>query len=539
MFNLFEGGSMKKSYLIVLISLALFSLVLIVGYLSYTYFTIPDTTNTPLQLQNMEEFRRSFFNDGEAFVTSNFEETVIKSGLIVLGQLVQATPTDEGYVIYEFNILSSIKNPKQDTHVWLYEPAKSDNKLLYSQDFTYLLFLSRTIDVYDKNPIYFNFGSVFVPIDEHNELKHPSAFNGFVDLARTFDLSTYEDAVTYINEVREKNTLFKDGIYDYHGRFIDSTNWNTIVEEADYILEVTLEEILHQNRILQECLFTVNTQYKGDTERQIIISIPSYVSLQTESHFIVCLFKDANYTVAGYTSVIPYSDQSSLDDVKEAITSYQQSIHETALKLPKVSLSDADLKLPDLKREYTINPLYQPFVTINKDVVGWFKIEGTTIDYPVLQGSDNDYYLKHDINNKPSTYGSIIMDYRCNIESIQRNTMVYGHNMKRDIMFHDIVNYKNSDFLKAHPIIEFNTLYDTMRWEVFAVYVVDGGYVYSISYPLSADEEFQAYLDDIASKNMYQNTLDITMNDHLLTLVTCSYEFDNARTIVHARLIYD
>lgn len=191
------------------------------------------------------------------------------------------------------------------------------------------------------------------------------------------------------------------------------------------------------------------------------------------------------------------------------------------------------------EREWVINELYQPYVDINEDMVGWFKIEDTVIDYPVLQGTDNTYYLKHDINDEPYYYGSIILDYRCDIQNIARNTMIYGHNMKQKIMFHEIVNYKNKEFLDSHPIIEFNTLYDTMKWEVFAVYVVDGGYVYCISYPLAEDEEFQAYIDAIEERNMFQTDISVGMDDKILTLVTCSYEFDNARTIVHARLIQD
>lgn len=76
-----------------------------------------------------------------------------------------------------------------------------------------------------------------------------------------------------------------------------------------------------------------------------------------------------------------------------------------------------------------------------------------------------------------------------------------------------------------------------MTWEVFSVYVVDGGYGYAISYPLKDNDAFDAYVEDIYTRNMYETAVEITHDDYLLTLITCSYEFDNARTIVHARLV--
>jgi len=511
-----------------------------IAFLSLGYF-IPTTTKTSLpQMQNMDEFRRSFSNDGESFITSGFDETIIKSGLIVRANLVKTTPTEEGYVIYEFDIRSSIKNPHNDEHIWLYEPTLENGSSLYDKDLDYLLFLSRTLDVYEKHPICFNFGSVMMPINADNELLKPIAMDGttetLTDLTDVYGIDTYEQCIDYINLIRSSNSLLRDGIYDYHGRFIDSLDVNSIVEEANYILEVKLDEILHTNRLLQESRFNVTRTYKGQTNHQIIISIPYYVPLTPGETYFVCLYKDANYTVAGYTSVVPMTNTTQINAFKVAIDTFlEQAINQK--HIDEDIQNEAMLDPVDLSKIYRINEEYLPYIEINEDMVGWFKIEGTDIDYPVLQGDDNAYYLKHNIKKEPYNYGSIILDYRCDIKSIQRNTMVYGHNMKQPIMFHDIVNYKNKDFFMEHPIIEFNTLYENMQWEVFAVYVVDGGYVYSISFPLSDDTDFQAYLDDINSKNMYQMPFDITLDDKLLTLVTCSYEFDNARTIVHARLI--
>lgn len=136
-----------------------------------------------------------------------------------------------------------------------------------------------------------------------------------------------------------------------------------------------------------------------------------------------------------------------------------------------------------------------------------------------------------------SKYGSISLDYRCDIDRIERNTMIFGHNMKDVKMFNELINYKDKEFFDNHRYITFNTLNEKMTWEVFSVYVVDGGYGYALSYPLRSEQAFDDYVYDIYEKNMYDTGVEITYEDKLLTLVTCSYEFDNARTIVHARLI--
>lgn len=490
------------------------------------------------RIQNMDEFRRSFFHDGESFLSSSFQETIIKSGLIVKARLSSYETTQENYVIYTFRVLESIKNPHKDNYVYVYEPVTTDQALLYQYDTDYILLLSRTDDIYERHPISFNFGFVRIPLDDKGRLDQASAQKGTVDLRSEYKVYDYDDLKEYIAQVRRDNKIMKDGIYDYHGRFIDSEVPSEIVSAADHIVEVTLEEVLHTNRLLQESRFRVIKDHTQSTQERIIISVPSYYKLQVGDTYLAFLYQDVNYTLVSRAGFIDQSDTNLYSNYLDLIESKlapdiplepvlseeEQNAIEVAPELPK-------------EREYIINPDYQSYYDLNNDMVGWIKIEDTVIDYPILQGDDNSYYLKHDINKNEYFYGSIILDFRCDIKNMARNTMVYGHNMKKNIMFHELVSYKNSDFFEQHRIIEMNTLYDQMKWEVFSVYVVDGGYSYAISYPLDKDDEFQAYIDDIYARNIYQNNIEITMEDKLLTLVTCSYEFDNARTIIHARLI--
>lgn len=181
-------------------------------------------------------------------------------------------------------------------------------------------------------------------------------------------------------------------------------------------------------------------------------------------------------------------------------------------------------------------PKFKPFLEINKEVVGWINIPGTRIDYPVLQAGDNEYYLEHDINGNKSLSGSIFMDFRNNINRSDSNIILYGHNMKNGSMFHDLVYYKDQQFFEKHPIICFDTLYEEGKWEIFSVYVTDENFNYLVT-NFKTSEEYEKYLNVIKNKSLFKKDITLTKDDRILTLSTCSYEFKNARLVVHAKLV--
>ena len=91
----------------------------------------------------------------------------------------------------------------------------------------------------------------------------------------------------------------------------------------------------------------------------------------------------------------------------------------------------------------------------NSDIVGWLEIDGTNVNYPVLQGEDNSYYMTHNYNKEENTYGSIFLDKDYDWNKPSSNLLIYGHNLQNGSMFHDILNYKEEDYYKKHPIIRF------------------------------------------------------------------------------------
>lgn len=184
----------------------------------------------------------------------------------------------------------------------------------------------------------------------------------------------------------------------------------------------------------------------------------------------------------------------------------------------------------------TILPRYYELLKVNSEVIGWIKVDGTRIDYPLLKHDDNEYYLHTSIEGKKSKRGCVYMDFRNDSNLSDKNTLVYGHNMKDGSMFRDLVAYKKKSFFEAHRKILIDNLYEEGIWEVFSVYIVDANKeTINIDYP--DDTSFLNAMEGFKNRSMFETDTQIGKDDKIVTLVTCSYETSNARTIVHAKYI--
>lgn len=179
---------------------------------------------------------------------------------------------------------------------------------------------------------------------------------------------------------------------------------------------------------------------------------------------------------------------------------------------------------------------YEDILKTNSDVVGHVYIADTNVDHYVLQKrTDNDYYLHHTIEHKKTTSASIFMDYRNRIYGEDKNTILYGHNMKNETMFHTLHKYKDKEFAEAHRYITFNTLYENMTWEVFASFKTNINFDY-IRTSFRTDEDYAKFLKDCKAKSMFQYDADPGIYDRILTLSTCDSR-DDVRYVVQAVLI--
>jgi nicotinamide-nucleotide amidase len=185
-------------------------------------------------------------------------------------------------------------------------------------------------------------------------------------------------------------------------------------------------------------------------------------------------------------------------------------------------------------------------LAINKDVVGWIKVPNTIIDYPVVQGTDNDYYLKHDINRKSDKNGTIFADYKCvfSLETPPKNTILYGHHMRSGVMFENLLKYDKVDFYRQNPVIRFNSKYQEGEWVIFSIMKINtlkehGEPFNFMRTDFAGDEDFLNYVEEIRLRSTIETRaqIDILPTDEILTLSTCSYEYSDFRTVLVARKI--
>lgn len=168
---------------------------------------------------------------------------------------------------------------------------------------------------------------------------------------------------------------------------------------------------------------------------------------------------------------------------------------------------------------------------LSDDVVGWIYIPDTEINYPIVQGDDNDFYLTAMIDGSHNSAGSIFMDYRNASDFSDRHTILYGHNMGNGTMFAGITKYRNQAFYDAHPIGAIVTPDTQLIFEVVAGYVAttaDSSWQLEFEEDAEALEWVQAAMKRSAFRTRYQPQL----QDRMITLSTCSYEMENARFVV-------
>lgn len=161
----------------------------------------------------------------------------------------------------------------------------------------------------------------------------------------------------------------------------------------------------------------------------------------------------------------------------------------------------------------------------NKDIVGWIKIEGTRIDYPVMQREGSpEYYLRRDFNKKHSTAGTPFLQYDSLIGK-SKNYLIYGHNIKAGTMFHDLLKYKKKSFYKKHKVIRFETLKEGKQdYEVIAAVETE---TYSFNYSnygkVTDTETYEKYTKRIISLDHLDTGASVSYPEQLITLATCSY----------------
>ena len=201
------------------------------------------------------------------------------------------------------------------------------------------------------------------------------------------------------------------------------------------------------------------------------------------------------------------------------------------------SLHKTSTQLPDVLDDY--KTLYEK----NKKLIGWLKIDDTIIDYPVMQTTDNKYYLEHNFNQEYDKNGSLFLDCSCSVYPRSTNLIIYGHHMKSGQMFGQLQKYAKESYYEKHTTIQFDTIYEKGTYEIMYVFRSqvynedDLVFKYYQFINANSETEFDSYMEEMAALSLYDTGVTASYGDSLLTLSTCDNSQKDGRFVVVAKKV--
>ena len=252
--------------------------------------------------------------------------------------------------------------------------------------------------------------------------------------------------------------------------------------------------------------------------RQIVMLICALVAIGSLSYF----------TIYNYQASHSSEQVDNLSKIKD----------ENESKLfQKATVKIDDIDAPDILEEYA------DLFTLNQKLIGWIKIEGTKVDYPVMQTVNNDYYLDHNFDQEEDRNGSIFLDKDCSIWPRSQNLILYGHNMKSGKMFGSLKSYKEQGFFEKHPQIQFDTIYEKGIYDVMYVFSevvhdeTEVAFKYYQFISANSDVEYSSYMKEMSEMSLYDTGVTSVYGDALITLSTCDYTQEAERFVIVAKKV--
>lgn len=379
-----------------------------------------------------------------------------------------------------------------------------------------------------------------IKVTTHSEIFYLSSFmsqNGLTDYSKIY----YTKAIKIYNQLTEEDqedfiaflkinkylkiiSLMKfqkkdiefilENLKRYHFKNIYLELHENITKENDYLYLKQLNKKYAKSH-LEIGLYYSDEYLKDNLMKQIIIN-----TLKLCAIIITCFI----IGMVGYVSVDNYF-------AMQEVSAIQENVKETMQNTEDIELPETDDDNLVIKNKYIA-----ALLSINKDVVGYLKVNNTNVDYPVVISDDNKYYLNKNLYGEDDKNGWIYMDFRNSDKYLNDNTIIYGHNMYYSgVMFgtlHRVLNsswYNNEENLN----IQFDTMYESMTWRIYSIYTIPKTSDY-LKVTFKTDEEKQEYIDMTKNRSIKDFQVEVTTDDKLLTLSTCTG--DNDRLVIHARL---
>lgn len=281
---------------------------------------------------------------------------------------------------------------------------------------------------------------------------------------------------------------------------------------------------------------TSSLKYDEEIERQARKELVKKEKRRKKIIWIAALVAVLSFGYFGVYNFYSIRTQSDYQELANLIGS--ESLASDKPESNKLVLHKEAVSLPDVLDEY--KTLYAK----NKKLIGWLKIADTKIDYPVMQTSDNEYYLEHNYNQEYDKNGSLFMDCNCIAYPKSTNIIIYGHHMKSGNMFGNLQKYANESYGKKHSTIYFDTIYEKGTYELLYVFRSqvynenDAVFKYYQFVSANSAEEFDYYMNEMSKLTLYNTGISATYGDQLLTLSTCDSSATDGRFVVVAKRVY-
>ncbi len=395
------------------------------------------------------------------------------------------------YSIPEFLLeLLDSHHIKVTTHseIFYISPFMSQNKLT---DYT-KIYYAKTIKIYDKLT------------EEDKE-----------DFIAFLKINRYLKQITLLKLEKEDLEYILEMLKVYRFKNIYLELHENITKEEDYLYLKKLNKAYHKNH-LEIGLYYSEEYLQDNLMKQIIIN-----TLKLCAIIIICFIVG----MITYVSIDNYFAMQEVTKIQENVKETMDNTEE--IELPGTEVTEGLV----IKNKYIASLL-----AINPDIVGYLKVNNTNIDYPVVLSNDNKRYLNQNLYGEEDKNGWIFMDFRNSDKFLNDNTIIYGHNMYYSgVMFgtlHRVLYsswYNNEENLN----IQFDTMYESMTWRIYSIYTIPKTSDY-LKVNFETIEEKQAYIDMTKNRSIKNFGTEVTTNDKLLTLSTCTG--DNERLVVHAIL---
>ena len=385
----------------------------------------------------------------------------------------------------------------------------SRNEVLFTSDFMQINNLNSYSDMYYKNSITI---TDVLNQDDINDLKTFCTINKYLKIIHLekFSMDFVDTITSVLKSVRKKNILIQ--IHD------DINDEDTIIE-----LRNMNKDLKKKYKIKLSLVYSKDYLEKNYL-KQII-----FTTLKICSLIIFAIVG----SVLGYIFYNNYQSEKKVDAINEDLKILLSEDRGSAVD-PGPDVIKPNM---DNNEEPVIINSYDKLLEVNTDSVGWLTVGGTKIDYPVLQTTDNSYYLNRNFYKEKDYNGWVFMDYRNNSKELDSNTIIYAHNRYYSgVMFGTLNNVTKKNWYtnEENLYITFNTLYEEKQWKVFSIYGIDvtNDYLYTT---FNDEQQHQEYIDLVKGRSIYEFATEVTTEDKILTLSTCLD--NNKRLVVHAVLV--